>query len=622
MKQCSRCKEIKPLDQFYRNRRTRDGRAYYCKVCYRARAKEEGDRASERRGEDTTVRARAGAKPGSIMRKPMPEVEPPRESERPTLPYVAPLYATFDQPKPEGAYFDASSADKAIDWIESNLRHFQGRWAGTRMYLLAWEARIVSHIFGWRRADGTRLIRTVYLEVPRKAGKSTLASAVALYLAYGDDEAGPQVFFAAYDKDQAAVCYTTARHMVEAAPHLFVQSQIYNSKKEITLLNNPGGILRCLSSDARKQYGLNLHGLIFDELMTQKTRELWDSLSTSFGSREQPLHFNISTAGWDQTSICYEQHEHTRQIAEGTVIDESFLGVIYGAPIDADWTSEEVWKRANPSLEQEGYTGETVKLDYYRQACRRAKAMPTEQNAFRTLYLSQWVGQAERFIDMVAWDRNADEPVPAGVAFGGLDLAATTDLAAFVVVTAKDGAEPLSVFPFCFLPEDGLLERERRDRVPYSTWAQQGYLHLTPGSTIDYAYIREKVNEAREVFDLQDVSYDRWNATQLVGELEDDGLTMVKVGQGFGDLSSPTKELLRLTMDAQLRHGSHPVLRWCASNVAARQDPAGNVKPDKEKSAHRIDPVVALIMAIDGWIRRGRKVKKDSVYKRRRLAVA
>jgi len=278
---------------------------------------------------------------------------------------------------------------------------------------MGWQARLVRELFGWKRADGTRLYRRCYVEAPRKSGKSSLASAIALYLAYGDGEAAPEIAFAAYDREQAGVCYAVARHMLEQVPELYAATAIYNSRKEMQLRDNPGGWLRCLSRESAAQFGLNLHGLVFDELMTQKTRDLWEALTTSQASREQPLIFCISTAGWDQNSVCFEQRELARQVAEGTVEAPTFLGVVYGAPMDADWTDEEVWRNANPSL------GETASLDYYREQAGRAKAIATEQNAFRTLLLSQWVGQAKRFLDMEAWDSCAEVPTKTGVAFGG-----------------------------------------------------------------------------------------------------------------------------------------------------------------------------------------------------------
>lgn len=555
---------------------------------------------------------KAKADAGKFKRPKPAQRQTAKKGERPKVKAIAPLYSTLEQPRPEGCYFDQEAADRAIAWIES-LRHFKGRWAGAPFFLMEWQRELISNLFGWKREDGTRLYRLAYVEAPRKSGKTSLAAAIALYLAHADGEAAPEVYFAAYDKDQAAICFDTARFILEQDPALHAKTVIYNSKREMKLRENPGGFMRVLSKEVGKLYGINLHGAIFDELMTQKNRELWDALTTSEGSREQSLIFCISTAGWERHSVCFEQHELTRQIAEGAAEDESFLGIVYGAPIDADWTDEKVWEAANPSL------GETASVDYYRRKFTKAKNAPTEQNAFRTLLLSQWVGQAERFLEMGAWDVCNEEPgrEDGKTAFGGLDLSATTDLTGFtVLVGGKD------VYSWSFLPKDGIIERERRDRVPYRTWAEQGFITLIPGPVIDYGYVKKAVLEAAERFDLKDVAYDRWNSSQVVQELEDEGVEMRDLGQGFASMSAPMKELQRLVVEGKLAHGGNPVLRWCASNLAPKMDAAGNVKPDKDRSAHRIDPIVALVMAVDGWQRRGNQVPQQSVYEQREIVTA
>jgi phage terminase large subunit-like protein len=271
----------------------------------------------------------------------------------------------------------------------------------------------------------------------------------------GDGEAGPEVAFAAFDQEQARICYSAARRMIEASDELWEQTTIYNSQLEMQLAENPGGVLRCLSRESAQQFGQDLHGAILDEVMTWKNREMWNALTSAGGAREQPLIFCITTAGWDQLGIAFEQHELTRQIQEGVAEDPEFLGVVYGAPMDADWTDEDVWKRSNPSL------GETVRVDYYRGQAKRARNQPTEQNSFRTLQLSQWVGQAERYIDMQAWDRCAEVPDKREAAFGGLDLSATTDLTAFTVLV-----EGTDVYCWPFLPADGILSASAATGFP------------------------------------------------------------------------------------------------------------------------------------------------------------
>jgi phage terminase large subunit-like protein len=220
-------------------------------------------------------------RPSQTQRRKRPRTAEPVKGRRPRLAEVEALYSTYDAPKPAGARLVKAAGDRAVRWIEGNLRHFQGRWAGQPFYLLAWQKRLIRELFGWQRPDGMRLYRRCYVEAPRKSGKTMLAAAVALYLAYGDDEAGPQVGFAAYDQEQAKLCYSAARHMIEANRELFEQTLIYNSALEMKLRDNPGGVLRCLSRESKQQYGLNLHGLVFDELMTQKTRDIGSSAAST-----------------------------------------------------------------------------------------------------------------------------------------------------------------------------------------------------------------------------------------------------------------------------------------------------------------------------------------------------
>jgi phage terminase large subunit-like protein len=572
-----------------------------------------------------------GRTPGQLHIRKRPEtIAPEKKGKRSGKRAIPPLLHTYDAPKPEGAYFDATAANRAARWIEKHCRHSKGRWAGEPLLLMAWQRRLIRHIFGWKKEDGTRLISEVYLEVPRKAGKSTLASAVGLYLAYGDGEPGPEVVFAAYDKDQAKVCYLEAKRMVEASPELFDQSLIYASTSTIELADNPGGVVKALSNESAKQFGLNIHGCVFDELMTQTTRTLWDAVTTSGGAREQPLLFAISTAGWDRTTVCFEQRKRTEDVMNGAAEDPEFLGVVYGAPIEepgpdgrevpVDWTDERVWLAANPSL------GVTVKLDFYRAKCRKAINTPAEQNTFRTLYLSQWVGQEKRVIDMTAYERcereEPAEPDRTTPTFGALDLSATTDLTAFGVLFERDGA--LDFRLRAWLPEANLLERERRDRVPYRAWAEAGYLELIPGPTIDQRYVKAAVLEEAGRSDLRDVGYDPWNASQMIVELEEElgEEKMVKMRQGFATLSPPMKGAITRIIEGGFRFGENPLMRWACSNVAAKTDQNGNITPDKARSGGRIDPFLVLIMALDGFMRRGRVEKKVSVYERRALEAA
>jgi len=331
---------------------------------------------------------------------------------------------------PEGCYFDEEKAQKAVDFIET-LKHYEGRFAGHRFRLMYWQERLVRYVFGWVDKDGLRLIRRVYLEIPRKNGKTMFAGALSILLAYEDDEGAALVVFAASDKEQSGDSYDKARSMVQSDYQLSQQSLVYGPAKKI-LIPNTHSEIRAVSSKSGKLYGLNIHGLVFDELMVQRDRNMWDALTSAQGAREQPLIIAITTAGFDKHSVAFEQHEYTSQVARGIVDDPTFLGVLYGLDEDEDWAVEESWRKASPSL------GETVQVEYYREKCNEALAQPMAQNSFRTLLLCQWVGQSTRLINMPDWDSEEVptvdlETLKGKVCYGGLDLSSTTDLTSFVL---------------------------------------------------------------------------------------------------------------------------------------------------------------------------------------------
>jgi phage terminase large subunit-like protein len=358
---------------------------------------------------------------------------------------------------------------------------------------------------------------------------------------------------------------------------------------------------------------LNAHGIVFDELHAQPDRELWDVLTTSTGARSQPLLFAITTAGYDRESICWEQHEYARQVNAGIIQDDSFLGVIYAADEMDDWQGPDTWRKANPGM------GVTVGEEYLAQECERAKNAPAYQNTFRRLHLNQWTSQDVRWLPMDAWDAcNGELPDLAGrECYGGLDMASTTDVAAFVMVfPPKSDGEPIHILPRFYVPAENIIDRARRDRVPYDAWARDGWITATEGNVIDFAMIRADIESLGEVYNIREIAFDRWGAMQISQDLSGAGFTMVPFGQGFASMSAPTKELLRLTLEHRLAHGGNPVLRWMADNVMVRQDPAGNVKPDKSKSREKIDGIVAAIMGLDRAIRHENVV---SVYESRGL---
>ena len=515
-------------------------------------------------------------------------------------------------------YFDKNKAAHATAFINA-LKHTKGEWYGQSFELIDWQEKIISDVFGWMKPNGYRKYNTAYIEIPKKQGKSELAAAVALLITCGDFEYGGEIYGCASDRQQASIVFDVAVQMVEQCPALKARIKPILSQKRLVYkpLNS---FYQVLSAEAYTKHGLNVHGVVFDELHSQPNRNLFDVMTHGAGdARKQPLNFIITTAGTDRHSICWEVHQKAEDIINGRKVDPTFYPVIYGAQDDADWTSPEVWKATNPSL------GITVDIEKLQIACENAKQNPAEENLFRQLRLNQWVKQSVRWMQMEKWDKCAFAVNPEGLAgrecYGGLDLSSTTDITAFVLVFPPiDEDDKYHILPYFWIPEDSIELRVRRDHVPYDVWEKQGFIKTTEGNVVHYGYIESFIEELGMKYNIKEIAFDRWGAVQMTQNLEGLGFTVVPFGQGFKDMSPPTKELMKLTLEEKLAHGGHPALRWMMDNIFVRTDPAGNIKADKEKSTERIDGAVATIMALDRAIRHGGN-QSISVYDDRGLLI-
>ena len=512
-------------------------------------------------------------------------------------------------------FYDDRAAQGAVRFFERLLVHTKGEWAGQPFVLEDWQRdEIIKPLFGWKRAsDGMRRYRTAYIEIPRKNGKSSMAAGIALLLLFADGEPGAEVYSAAADRDQASIVFNVAKDMVADSIHLAKRANVY--KKSI-VVGATRSVYRVLSADAYTKHGLNAHGVIVDELHVQPTRDLVDVLVTSTGSRRQPMVVFITTAGFDRESVCWEYHEYARQVLEGILEDDTFFAYVAAADEGDDWLDEEIWRKANPNL------GVSVKLDYLRNEARRAQQTPAYQNTFRRLHLDQWTQQHTRWLPMEKWNA-CDGPVNETLlansdCYAGLDLASSSDIAAFVLVFPPEAGEEerYAWLPFFWIPEENMIERARKDRVAYDVWVREGLITATPGNVIDYAYIVRDVEALGERFNIKEIAFDRWGAFQVSQALEGAGFTMVGFGQGFASMAGPTKELLRIVLSGKLAHGGNKVLRWMADNMVVSTDAAGNVKPNKAKSREKIDGIVAGTMGQD---RAMRHAKNKSVYDERGL---
>ena len=488
-------------------------------------------------------------------------------------------------------------------WIQGRCTHIKGRWAGQQFSLLGWQMDIIKQAFGTLKKNGKRQYRTVYIEIPKKNGKSELSSAIALYGLTADGEQGGEVYSAAGEREQASLVYYPAAQMVRNNPVLDGRLKIIDSRRRIVDFHT-NSFYQVLSSESYSKHGINPSVIIFDELHAQPNRELWDVLTEGTDvAREQQLIFVITTAGvFDKESIGWQVHDYAVRVKEardrGEEIDPTFLPIIHAAPEDADWEDEEVWTACNPSF------GTIFDIDNLREHCTAAKNDPARLNNFLRFRLNRWVGQVERWLPMDKWvlcgeDFDKDALVKREC-YGGLDLSSSIDLTAFVLVFPPDKrGERWKILPKFYIPEDNIFERAKRDRVPYDMWVRAGLIVATPGNVVDYGFIRRDVNNASKIYNLKEVAFDPWGAVRLATDLhEADGINMVEFRQGWKSMSPPMKDLLKMTLSGELQHDNHPTLRWCANNLAVKIDAAENVKPEKDKSYERIDGVVALTMGL------------------------
>ena len=515
------------------------------------------------------------------------------------------------------SHYDKKKADRAVTFIE-NLCHTKGKWAGTPFWLLPWQEQLIRDIFGIVNPDGNRQFRTAFVEICKKVGKSELAAAVALYLLYADNEPSAEVYGAAADRQQASIVFDVAKQMVEMSPALMKRSKLMGATKRIVNYSN-AGYYQVLSAEVGGKHGFSVSGLVFDEIHTQPNRQLYDVLTKgSSDARQNPLHFIITTAGNDRHSIAFELHTKAVDILEGRRVDPTFYPVVYGLKDDEDWEDEANWYKVNPSL------GYTVDIERLRDAYREAKQNPADEITFKWLRCNMWVSSTVAWIPDAIYMRG-NEPIDMDALAGrdcyaGLDLSSTGDITALVLIfPPRDEEEKYVLLPYFWIPEETIPRRVKANSVPYDIWEKQGYIMSTEGNVIHYDFIEKFIMDLSEKYHILEIAVDRWNATQMIQNLEGEGFTIVPFGQGFSSMSAPTKEFYRLLMEGRIIHGGNPVLRWMAGNVVIDTDPAGNIKVTKAKSKEKIDGIVAAIMALDRCIRQ--EGQSGSVYDERGLLV-
>jgi phage terminase large subunit-like protein len=518
----------------------------------------------------------------------------------------------YDPRRGAGAYrFDAQAAKRAIAWIHDNLTHVKGEQARgpDQLQLTRWQQGGIANLFGWKhKRTGLRRYPSALWFLPRKNGKSTIAAAIVNLFGFLDDEPGAEIYSAAADRDQARLVFGVASGQIGNDLALTDRARIFHNSISY---DDGRAIYKALSAEAGTKHGLNSNLVVVDELHAQPTRDLVDVLVTSTGARREPLIVYITTSDFARVSICNEIVDYALKVRDGIIDDPSFLPILYAAERDDDWTAPEIWRKANPNFEVVPGLKE-----YLRRECQKAVDVPTFENTFRRLHLNQRTEQDVRLIPMADFDACDGDAKPEGDGFAGLDLSSTEDLTSFVVWYPTTGL----VVPYFWIPAENAEARERRDRVPYLTWARQGFVELTEGNQVDYSRIRIRIGEICGELPVREIAVDPWNSAHLQRLLSDDGFDVVQYPQGYAQMNPAVRELLRRLAIGGIAHRGHPVLRWNASNVAGETSSDGQmIRPSKKKSTERIDGVVAWLQAIGRGITRGGE--PPSVYDDRGLVL-
>ena len=520
----------------------------------------------------------------------------------------------------KGCYFDVRAADRVRVFASKFCRHSKGQWAGKSFEFLDWQwTRFIAPLFGWKMPDGSRRYRKFALGVAKKNGKSALLSVLSLYLLTKDDEPGAEVYSAAADRDQASIIYDEAANMVEASPALKARLKVRRSRKTIEYRETRSKF-KALSSDVATKEGFNIHGLLFDELHAQSNPDLWDTLKYGGRARRQPILGWISTAGeYDESLLWFKEWERARAIQAGTAVDISTLAVIYEASPSDDWTKRETWEKANPSL------GETVNVRQIEEECIQAQHNAADKSKFLRYTLNIATKSDSEWIDVAFWNACKSDFTPADLpgakCYGGLDLASTTDLIAYVQVFDHEGI--IYLWPTFWVPTRAVQAREKSNKQRYNDWIEQGYLVATSNEPVaDYNVIRRDITKLCGKYPTDKVLIDKWNGTQLAYNLRTAfrkrGLTTKLQFATFNTrtVSAATKEMERLIIAGKLRHPGNPVLDWMFGNVIIKSDAFDNRMPDKSKSKDKIDGIAASVLALAVMIE---EQKEKSAYERKKL---
>ena len=518
--------------------------------------------------------------------------------------------------------WDRDAALRAISFFSDCLMLSSAEWAGKPFDLLPWQQFVIGSIFGWKTNLGFRRFDTARIYIARKNGKTELAAGIALYCLLADGEPSAQVFAAATKREQAQILFSAAERMVRLSPFLSgrVSSKLNKLEDKTTF-----STFVPLSRDAKKLDGLSPHCAVIDEIHEHPNSEIIDKLKTGTGARRQGLIVETTTAGSERESICYKNWMHSEKILNGTLpaeaADSTFCFI---ATLDEgdDWRDENTWGKANPSLDAIGTT------DKLRAKAANAKSNPGEENTFRRYYMNEWTNSQTRAIDWALWDAGKEtfdvDELEGRLCYGGLDLAAVQDLTSLCLLFPPvNPGERWKALWHNWCPEENIQKRSNRDKVPYELWARQGFLTPTPGNTTDFDFVLKDVVELSVRYKIRAIAYDRLFAhggSSFLNDAANESLPMVEFGQGFFSMGPAWNEFYRMLLAGEVQHGGNPIATWASDSVEVASDPAGNlkpVKPDTKTSTFRIDPIVAMIMAVGMKLRMPPEKPVDSIYKTR-----
>lgn len=509
--------------------------------------------------------------------------------------------------------FSEEKADWAVTFIQ-NLKHTKGKFHGKPFTLLPWEQKIVRDVYGTLKEDGTRQYKFVYVEVPKKNGKSELGAGAALYHLYGDGEWEGEVYGCAGNRKQAAIVFDVAKEMVLQSPVLVKRSHIIGSDAGGTKIirdQKTNSKYEVLSAEAFSKHGYSVSCCIFDELHAQPNRSLWDVMTSFAGAgREQPIWWVITTAGDDpdRESIGWEIHEYAMKILSGEIIDPTWYVVIYGYDGE-DIYNEENWKSANPGL-GDPKLGFNLKLEDMREDAVRAKNKPVDERLFRWLRLNQWLTtKLSSWLPLDLWDKTIGEwnreDLKGKLCYVGMDLSSTTDLTALCGVFPPQGTQlDWRVIWDPFIPEENMKDRIATDHVDYDKWLQAGWITTTPGNVVDYTMVKARILEWKNLYKIQELDADRAFASMLIQEIEKEGIICTDVPQQFATLTDPMNTIETKLKKGEMTHEANMTARWCFGNTSIAKNGNAQIKFVKEHKGKsvvrtkRIDTTAAWVDAM------------------------